>query len=340
MARMKDIAEKAGASISAVSFVLNGKADKMRISQETQERILAAAQELGYVANIQARRLRASAFIPTIVLSWPAYIKDIPLLRFMDGLAEYQKRYQSMVDIVLQPYTERAFSQEYILWVEKNYNAAIFFGLQEQERSLVEEHDFEIPVCMLGWQSEKHAYVAADAYDAGYDTAKLFAAHGLTRIGFVGDTSRDINVLNGFNKGCQESKIEFDANMVWDMPHTPYGGIRAAEEIVAKIDKQEAIMFASDEAAIGAMQLLESRKIDVPARMKIVAQGNNHLSEYLIPSLTTVWAPMDEMLLYALELLRNKMQGTMQESKLYKMEFAYRDSCAAAPGTKAYRIFI
>ena len=45
---ISDVAKAAGASISAVSFVLNGKADKYRISPATQGRIRAAITQLGF----------------------------------------------------------------------------------------------------------------------------------------------------------------------------------------------------------------------------------------------------------------------------------------------------
>lgn len=52
-----DIAEKSGFSITTVSRVLNGKADKYRISKDTQQKIKAMAEELNYVPNESARNL-------------------------------------------------------------------------------------------------------------------------------------------------------------------------------------------------------------------------------------------------------------------------------------------
>ena len=57
--RLVDIAERAGISVSAVSAVLNNKAEAARISPQVQTRVWAAVRELGYQPNIAARRLRA-----------------------------------------------------------------------------------------------------------------------------------------------------------------------------------------------------------------------------------------------------------------------------------------
>src|SRR5579872_6402029 len=55
MTTMSDIAKKAGVSRSTASFVLNNRQAELRISAKTRQRVLDAAQELGYVRNDLAR---------------------------------------------------------------------------------------------------------------------------------------------------------------------------------------------------------------------------------------------------------------------------------------------
>lgn len=49
MAGIKDVAAKAGVSISTVSYVMSGKRS---IGEETKKKVLKAAQELGYQPNL------------------------------------------------------------------------------------------------------------------------------------------------------------------------------------------------------------------------------------------------------------------------------------------------
>ncbi len=53
---IRDVASKAGVSVSTVSRVLNGKDD---ISEETIEKVQAVVQELGYASSLAARGMRS-----------------------------------------------------------------------------------------------------------------------------------------------------------------------------------------------------------------------------------------------------------------------------------------
>src|SRR5579862_3899775 len=56
---LKRLAEHLGVSQTTVSRVLNGAAKEYRISEKTQQRVLAAAAKLNYKANALARSLRS-----------------------------------------------------------------------------------------------------------------------------------------------------------------------------------------------------------------------------------------------------------------------------------------
>src|SRR5471032_2060612 len=77
-----DISEATGTSVTAVSMVLNGSWMRYRIKEETANRILESAQQLGYNVNMRARGLRLSrSGLAGMIL--PHYRN-----RFFAGLAE------------------------------------------------------------------------------------------------------------------------------------------------------------------------------------------------------------------------------------------------------------
>jgi len=78
---VKNIAEKAGVSIGAVSSVLNNRHVERRISVDTVEKIREAAAKLGYLPNISARRLRSGGGKNVIALALiTSFEAPIPLV--------------------------------------------------------------------------------------------------------------------------------------------------------------------------------------------------------------------------------------------------------------------
>src|SRR5262245_17654746 len=70
---MREVAQRAGVSKAAVSYVLNGRADTMRIAEVTRDRILATVRELGYHPNGLARSLaHRRTHTIAIVMQYPA----------------------------------------------------------------------------------------------------------------------------------------------------------------------------------------------------------------------------------------------------------------------------
>src|SRR3982750_4062245 len=57
-ATLLQVAQRAGVSRSTASFVLTGRHQDMRISEDARQRVLRAAQELDYRPNLMARSLR------------------------------------------------------------------------------------------------------------------------------------------------------------------------------------------------------------------------------------------------------------------------------------------
>ena len=93
-----DIAEATGSSTATVSMVLNGTWARYRIKEETANRIIEKAQQLGYAVNMKARGLRLSrSGLAGMVL--PHYRN-----RFFAGLAqtfEDQARSRGLCPIVV-----------------------------------------------------------------------------------------------------------------------------------------------------------------------------------------------------------------------------------------------
>ena len=93
--QIKNIADKLGLSVSTVSVVLNGRGDQVRISKETQKKVLNAAKEINYQPNIYARRLRQAANEEApyvLALFWRRDNLNSRLGRFLEGIFQTIER--------------------------------------------------------------------------------------------------------------------------------------------------------------------------------------------------------------------------------------------------------
>ena len=71
MATIREVAAKAGVSLSTVSIIINGQAQERKISPATCKRVWDAVRELDYQPNIAARKLRQSGGSSSITILQP-----------------------------------------------------------------------------------------------------------------------------------------------------------------------------------------------------------------------------------------------------------------------------
>ena len=106
VATIRDVARAAGVSAATVSLVVNGGADRVRIAAATRQRVLAAAEELGYVADPRVRALRRGG-TRTILVAFVA--REAPDAFFVDILhavdAEAARRARDVQFQLIRPGT-------------------------------------------------------------------------------------------------------------------------------------------------------------------------------------------------------------------------------------------
>jgi LacI family transcriptional regulator len=91
---MTQIARHLGLAQSTVSSVLNGRADELRISPQTQQLVRETAEELGYRPNASARTMRSGRFgnVALMQSSNRVYLPTPLLLGLTEGLSRQDMR--------------------------------------------------------------------------------------------------------------------------------------------------------------------------------------------------------------------------------------------------------
>ncbi len=83
----RDVAAEAGVSRATVSYVLNGADEKHRITAATRDRVLEAAQRLGYEPNAVALALRAGR-TEIVLVEMPNWPLGPPVAEAIDTMVE------------------------------------------------------------------------------------------------------------------------------------------------------------------------------------------------------------------------------------------------------------
>lgn len=109
MAGIKDVAARAGVSISTVSYVMSGKRS---IGEATKQKVLKAARELKYLPNAQARMLRGE---PTKVLALSSPVHDYTgysnYATFFFAIATRAKRYGYDILLLMHEYGDQELTR-------------------------------------------------------------------------------------------------------------------------------------------------------------------------------------------------------------------------------------
>lgn len=309
--QIKEIAERLGLSQSTVSVVLGGKADKLRISKETQKRVTETARELNYQPNIYARRLRQSAGEEApyvIALFWRLDNMNSRLGKIIQGLQSGIEKRGRKVELILQPFHPGDFMQYREMLSGNRISAAIIGGLLEEEQKELEGLDFTVPIVLIGRDSERFHCVTLDNFKTGIDSLQVLLKDREMRSGAVISFNRGSNAQKlmeaGFLYGCKERGIHTREDWNVSIESSSYiSGYDAAKQLFDKVELPVACMVADFRLAGGIMEYCNEKGIRVPEDFLPIFFEDSGLLRYNKPPLSSVDVPASDMAEKALDIL-------------------------------------
>ncbi|MFD5040540.1 LacI family DNA-binding transcriptional regulator [Streptomyces sp. NPDC058378] len=341
-----DVAERSGVSIATVSRVYRNP-DSVRAG--TRERVLEAARELGYVPSGNARGL-ASRTTGVLGLCFPDYA---------DPEAEADAETDSGADDAAMLYSDQIIRGMERAARRHGYALLIAASLQGGPESLVAKvagrvdgfavlaqtvptEDLDVisrrlPVVMLAGPREidhlDHIVVANAAGEREL-ARHLIEDHGLRRLAFVGGDPESPDAearFRGFRDACRDAGLPVpDAPDLRTGMMTRAEGARAAETLLdLGAERPEAMVFANDQMAVGALRALERRGVRVPEDIAVTGFDGIPLSRIVRPSLTTVRQPIRQLGEQAVELLVQRLADPSRDpvSLELPVALARRASC-------------
>lgn len=309
-----DIARLANVSQAMVSYVLNGKA-AISVPDETRQRILAAADRLGYVPDKAARSLRTrksytiAGIIPDITNPfYPAFergIQDVAehhgydLITYnTDGVAERESKclrsaVQGGVDgVIIMPYRLSAGDLLPLLRINV---AVVVLG--------------RFPTQVGGFPLDS---VYVDSVAAARAATTYLIERGHTRIGMIAgapDTPPARDRMLGYRQALAEHGVALDERLVCSGAVREVGGYHAMRELLTLAPRPTAVFAANDLLAMGAILAIREAGLSVPDNVAVVGFDDIPAARLVWPPLTTIAQFPANLGRRAAELLIERLNG-------------------------------
>ncbi len=297
MASLADISRRANVSIATASRVLNGSSHP--VSDATRDRVLAAAEELGYRPSELARALvkRTSRIVGVIVGDIvDPYFAEIA--RGVDTVAGPAGHLTMVCNTDRRPEVELAH-----LGVLLDYHAAgvVFAGSGYENaaeeaalRSVVEDLQARgSAVVALAARDLDCPSVLVDNRAAAREATEHLLGLGHRRIAFVEGPPglhTSVHRLEGFTEAMAAAGAE-PARLPGGFEYE--AGDAAADALLAAGDLPDAILAVNDEVAIGLLTGLRRAGVDIPGQVSIA--GIDDTRPARLVDLTSVSLPLHEL---------------------------------------------
>ncbi len=289
MVSIKDIAQSCDVSVATVSKALNGQAG---ISETTRERVLSAAREMGYTANVMARALKTNRTynigIVYVDLSNSGFMHEY----FASTLNSFRfeaERCGYDITFINSDLGEGGVSYLQHARYRRIEGAAIicadFFDPRVQE--LVYS---DIPVVTLDHAFDNRMAVLSDNMNGIEELVRYVYGKGHRRIAYIhgNPTAVTERRLRGFYRACEELEISLPKSYVSSCEyHQPASCYEATKRLLALPDRPSCIFFPDDYAYIGGFNAITDAGLRVPEDISAVGYDGINLARVMSPKLTT-----------------------------------------------------
>jgi DNA-binding LacI/PurR family transcriptional regulator len=298
-----DVARRAGVSQATVSMVM-GNNPTARVAQATRERVLRAAEDLGYRPNLLARGLvRGRSYAVGVV------VPDLSNPFFLDVVTGVQRVAAETGYAVLAADTRDASAGHQVeLLRGRQVDGVILDGLGAS--SIPADALGGAAVVLVDEPPDRWPGVASDTLAAGRLAAEHLIGLGHREIAFIGPAS-DVHGFRmrerGFFHALREASIQLPSDRLRRVSPTLGGGQTAMRALLALRARPTAVFCANDLLGVGALKACLSAGLRVPDGMSIVGCDDVELARVVTPELTTVAVPARELGARAMRVLLRRL---------------------------------
>lgn len=304
MATIKDVAERAGLSVTLVSRYLN---EKKGVSERSKQKIMQAIDELNYRPNGNARSLvlQKTNAIGIVVNTLDAPF-IAPLIAGIErGLEEFNKEHRYTVLFCSSNRDMNKKRQHIAYLTQGRVDGIIIYGSLAADDTLVHqlaETNFPFLLIENDMKDLEVNKVIIDNQGGAYKATQFLIEQGYTKIAHMtGNMNYKITLdrMNGYVMALQDHQLPVRQELIWHPDFSEmetnkakdyhirgdmsfyYAGYHKMKGILKSgMELPQAIFFATDISAFGAMKALEEAKIRVPEDIGLIGFDDEYPSDY------------------------------------------------------------
>jgi LacI family transcriptional regulator len=287
---IKDIASVLNISAAAVSKALH---NDTRISEKTKIAVRQVAENLQYQPNHLASALRSgkSHLVGVIVPRTNSNFFSSVIQNIEEVLNK--KGYSIIITQSNESYKKECDSIDTLLYTQVD---GIIASMANETVDLSAYEKIKakgIPLILFdrGENDLNVDYIGIDDYNSSHLIVEHLVENGCKRIAHIGGYKRTRifnNRIRGYIDALRKHKLPLDEELLTESGLTIEDGRRKMTELLQLPSKPDAVYVAGDYAALGALQILKERNIQIPEEIALVGFGNEPFTDMVTPKISSV----------------------------------------------------
>lgn len=318
---IKDISKALGLSNTTISFILNGKAEEMRISAQVTERVLAYVKEVGYTPNYLARGLVTGK---TNTIGFIVENIGNPFFSQIASLIEEQAYKGGYKIIYSSTNGQSDKALELIrMFRDRGVDGYIICPTEKLEEEISQLKEENRPVVLFDrfLPAINSHYIGINNEQAMYEACKHLAERNRKNIALITTDSKQTQMLSrleGYKRLMKEWKLK---EYVLSIPYENRKDRLQSdfENFIKKHPKLDGICFATNYLAVGGLEVMRKLGLKIPSEIAVIAFDDNEVLRLFQPGITAVEQPLEEMAKLIIDrLLVDLKLGKSSEKTIHK----------------------
>ncbi|MBZ7501011.1 LacI family transcriptional regulator [Klebsiella michiganensis] len=314
MSNLKDVAKKAGVSVTTVSNFIN---NTKKVKDDTRVKILDAIKATGYRYNTAAASLKRNETDTRSI----GIISIVDQNTFFSELffkleSECVKRGYTVVTCFRQEDTNTL--KKYISLITGKVDGIILISIGREKIDEIIKNIHAIPVVAIPFDNSDVMTVCGGTHfdlhneTGGYIAGKYMIEKGHERLACVTgpmNLQTTMDRLNGLNSALAEKNLTKENVRFVEGDYSYNSGLNAMYELYSSGELPTAVICHNDLMAIGVQNAANELGLKIPRDMSVIGYDDVEFARMSWPPLTTVKIHMDDIASQALNELASKISS-------------------------------